>query len=68
MRATIETLPLAEAQAAREVVDSVLVGPTSVEQLDQAFDGLAKPLDRELVKKMDEIQRDFAGTDTVYAR
>jgi aryl-alcohol dehydrogenase-like predicted oxidoreductase len=54
--------------AAREVVDSVLVGPTSVEQLDQAFDGLAKPLDRELVKKMDEIQRDFAGTDTVYAR
>ena len=53
---------------AREVVDSVLVGPTSVAQLDQAIDGLAKPVGKEIVKKMDEIARGFNGTDAVYAR
>lgn len=53
---------------AREVVDSVLVGPTSVAQLDQAIDALGKPVSGEIVKKMDEIQRSFNGTDAVYAR
>jgi aryl-alcohol dehydrogenase-like predicted oxidoreductase len=52
----------------RPVVDTVLVGPTSVEQLDQAIDGLAAPLPKELVKQMDDIHRGFQGTDAVYAR
>lgn len=53
---------------ARSVVDSVLVGPTSVAQLDQAIDGVSRPLSTDLVKKVDDIQRGFAGTDAVYAR
>lgn len=52
----------------RPVVDTVLVGPTSVEQLDQAIDGLLKPLAADIVKKMDETHREFQGTDAVYAR
>lgn len=54
--------------AARPVVDSVLIGPTSVAQLDDALDGLARDLPPEIVKRMDDIHRDFQGTDAVYAR
>ena len=46
----------------------MVVRPTSVTQLDQAIDALAKPVDASIVEKTDEIQRGFAGMDTVYAR
>lgn len=54
--------------AARPSVDSVLVGPASVEQLDFALDALAVPLEAAALTRIDEIARDLAGTDASYAR
>ena len=54
--------------AARPGVDSILLGPASVEQLDAAIDAVAKPLPREVIAKADELYRAFQGTDAVYAR
>jgi aryl-alcohol dehydrogenase-like predicted oxidoreductase len=49
-------------------VDSVLLGPATVAQLDVGIAGCDHPLDPELGKKIDELYRDFAGTDATYAR
>src|SRR3954468_5962132 len=54
--------------AARPGVDSILLGPASVEQLDVAIDAVAKPLPKDVVAKADELYRAFQGTDAVYAR
>lgn len=54
--------------AGREGVDSILAGPGSVEHLDAAFDGCAKTLTAELRKKVDQVYREFVGTDVSYAR
>jgi aryl-alcohol dehydrogenase-like predicted oxidoreductase len=54
--------------AARPGVDSILLGPASVEQLDAAIDAVAKPLPQEVIDKADAIWRSFQGTDAVYAR
>jgi aryl-alcohol dehydrogenase-like predicted oxidoreductase len=54
--------------AARPGVDSILLGPGSVEQLDAAIDALAKPLPKEIIDRADQLHRAFQGTDASYAR
>lgn len=54
--------------AARPGVDSILLGPASVGQLDAAIDAVARPLPKEVVDKADELYRAFQGTDAAYAR
>jgi aryl-alcohol dehydrogenase-like predicted oxidoreductase len=54
--------------ASRPGVDSILLGPGSVEQLDAAVDALQKTLPKEVIDKADQLYRDFHGTDATYAR
>jgi aryl-alcohol dehydrogenase-like predicted oxidoreductase len=54
--------------ASRPGVDSILLGPASVAQLDAAIDAVAKPLPKEVAEKADQLYRDFHGTDATYAR
>jgi len=54
--------------AARPGVDSILLGPASVDQLDAAIDAVAKPLPKEVIDRADELYRSFQGTDASYAR
>jgi aryl-alcohol dehydrogenase-like predicted oxidoreductase len=54
--------------ASRSSVDSILVGAGTVAQLDQAIDASEKTLERDVMKKVDELSRTFAGTDATYAR
>ena len=54
--------------ASRPDVDSILVGPATVAQLDDAFDAVARPLSTETVARIDELARQWNGTDTSYAR
>jgi aryl-alcohol dehydrogenase-like predicted oxidoreductase len=54
--------------ASRPGVDSILVGPASVEQLDAAIDAVEKPLAKDVIAKADEMYKDFQGTDASYAR
>ena len=49
-------------------VDSVLLGPATVEQLDAGIDACARPLPQELGARIDELHRAYLGTDAVYAR
>src|SRR2546422_618381 len=45
--------------AARPGVDSILLGPASVEQLDAAIEAVARPLAKEVVDRADELHRAF---------
>ncbi len=54
--------------AGRAGVDSVLVGPADVEQLDAAIDGCAGELSLETGAKLDDVFVTFQGTDAKYAR
>jgi aryl-alcohol dehydrogenase-like predicted oxidoreductase len=54
--------------ASRPGVDSILLGPGSVEQLDAAIDAVGKPLPTEVIEKADQLYREFHGTDATYAR
>ncbi len=54
--------------ASRPGVDSILLGPASVEQLDAAIDAVAKPLPKDVIDRADELYRAFQGTDATYAR
>jgi aryl-alcohol dehydrogenase-like predicted oxidoreductase len=54
--------------AARPGVDSILLGPATVGQLDAAIDAVARPLPKEVIDRADELYRAFQGTDAVYAR
>ncbi len=54
--------------AGRPGVDSVLVGPGTVEHLDAALDACAKRLPPEVVTRADEVHREWLGTDATYAR
>jgi aryl-alcohol dehydrogenase-like predicted oxidoreductase len=54
--------------AATDFVDSILVGPASVEHLDAALDALQKPLPPELLTEIDAIHAAFQGTNAKYAR
>jgi aryl-alcohol dehydrogenase-like predicted oxidoreductase len=54
--------------ASRPGVDSILVGPASVEQLDAAIDAVARTLSSEALARIDELSREWSGTDTYYVR
>jgi aryl-alcohol dehydrogenase-like predicted oxidoreductase len=54
--------------AGRAGVDSVLVGPGSVEHLEVAISASGRTLDDATRARIDEIHRAWSGTDTSYAR
>jgi aryl-alcohol dehydrogenase-like predicted oxidoreductase len=54
--------------AARPGVDSILLGPASVEQLNAALDAVATTLPQEVIDRADELYLAFQGTDATYAR
>ena len=49
-------------------VDSILVGPGSVEHLDAALDAVSKPVSPELREAARALHEAFTGTDASYAR
>jgi aryl-alcohol dehydrogenase-like predicted oxidoreductase len=52
----------------RPGVDSVIVGPGTVEHLDAALDAQSRILDAETCEAVDTVYREFQGTDARYAR
>jgi len=67
--AGIDRVALAYGFAAQQPgVDSILLGPADVAQLDAGVDGCTQRLDASVLKKIDEIYRDYLGTDASYAR
>jgi aryl-alcohol dehydrogenase-like predicted oxidoreductase len=54
--------------ASRPDVDSILVGPASVEQLDQAIAAVSLPISSEARARIDDLGREWSGTDTAYVR
>jgi aryl-alcohol dehydrogenase-like predicted oxidoreductase len=54
--------------AARPGVDSILVGPASVEQLDDAVEAVGRTLSSGALARIDELTREWNGTDTSYVR
>jgi aryl-alcohol dehydrogenase-like predicted oxidoreductase len=54
--------------ARREVVDSILVGPASIEHLDAALDGCRKAISPAASERIDAIHRAYLGTDAHYVR
>ncbi|HEY1692060.1 MAG TPA: aldo/keto reductase [Polyangiaceae bacterium] len=54
--------------ASRPEVDSILVGPATVQQLDDAFDALEKAPSADALARIDELSRTWSGTDTNYVR
>lgn len=54
--------------AGRAVVDSILVGPGSIEHLDAAIEGIGKVLPKDVCARIDAIHRTFKGTDASYVR
>jgi aryl-alcohol dehydrogenase-like predicted oxidoreductase len=54
--------------AGRRGVDSILIGPATVEHLDAALDGCEKRLPGAAVSAVDALYRAFQGTDARYAR
>jgi aryl-alcohol dehydrogenase-like predicted oxidoreductase len=54
--------------AMRPAVDSILVGPASIEHLDAAIEGVGHTLSAELRQAIDRTHRDYLGTDASYAR
>ena len=49
-------------------VDSILVGPASIEHLDAAIDAVTKPVSAEARRNMYRIDKDLVGTVASYAR
>ena len=54
--------------ASRPEVDSILLGPASVEQLDAGIDGCARELPAGVAARIDAIHSAYLGTDACYAR
>ncbi|MFO0725707.1 MAG: aldo/keto reductase [Myxococcota bacterium] len=54
--------------AARPEVDAIVLGPATVEQLDQALDALEQPLDPGLLRAVGQLSAAFRGSDGSYAR
>jgi aryl-alcohol dehydrogenase-like predicted oxidoreductase len=54
--------------AARPGIDSILVGPADVTQLDAAIEACGHSLSKSAMMRLDEIHYAFAGTDAKYAR
>ena len=67
--AGIDLVTLAHAWVAgREGVDAILLGPGSVEHLDAGIDACNVALAPETRQRIDDLCRDWAGTDVTYAR
>ena len=54
--------------ASRPEVDSILVGPATVSQLDEAADAAGKTLSPDALRRLGELSREWSGTDTHYVR
>ena len=54
--------------AAQPGVDSILVGPASVQQLDDAIEAMHAAMSRGALTRVDELAREWSGTDTSYVR
>jgi aryl-alcohol dehydrogenase-like predicted oxidoreductase len=54
--------------ASRGDVDSILVGPATVAQLDAALDAVGRTLSSAALARIDESAREWLGTDTNYVR
>jgi aryl-alcohol dehydrogenase-like predicted oxidoreductase len=54
--------------AQKPEVDSILLGPATVEHLDQAIDALDRTVSPEALQKIEVLYRAFQGTETSYAR
>jgi aryl-alcohol dehydrogenase-like predicted oxidoreductase len=54
--------------ASRPDVDALLVGPATVEQLDRAIDAVQRNLGASALARLDELAREWSGTDTHYVR
>lgn len=54
--------------AAQSRVDSIVIGPGSVEHLDQALDAVEVQLDPDTLRRLDEMFLRQQGTDARYAR
>jgi aryl-alcohol dehydrogenase-like predicted oxidoreductase len=54
--------------AGRDHVDSILVGPASLEHLDAALDGCQKAISPAALERIDAIHRAYLGTDASYVR
>jgi aryl-alcohol dehydrogenase-like predicted oxidoreductase len=54
--------------ASRPGVDSILVGPATVAQLDDAIDAVGRALSADALARIDELWRGWTGTDTSYVR
>jgi aryl-alcohol dehydrogenase-like predicted oxidoreductase len=54
--------------ASRPDVDSILVGPATVAQLDDALDAVGRTLSADALARIDELWRVWNGTDTSYVR
>jgi aryl-alcohol dehydrogenase-like predicted oxidoreductase len=54
--------------AARADVDSILVGPATVEHLDAAVAAISRSLPQDVLARIDDLHRAWTGTDTNYVR
>jgi aryl-alcohol dehydrogenase-like predicted oxidoreductase len=54
--------------AAQPHVDSILVGPATVEHLDAALDACTRTLAPEVRAQVDAVHRSYLGTDASYVR
>lgn len=54
--------------AGQSGVDSILVGPGSIEHLDAAIDAVEKSVSAEARRLIDATNKEFLGTDASYAR
>ncbi len=54
--------------ASRPGVDSILVGPVTVEHIDAAIEACDKRVSPEALAKIDELDRTWRGTDAHYVR
>jgi aryl-alcohol dehydrogenase-like predicted oxidoreductase len=54
--------------ASRADVDSILVGPATVQHLDDAIDAVSRTLSKEAQARIEELGQVWSGTDTNYAR
>jgi len=54
--------------AQRKGIDSILVGPGTVEHLDAAIDACQKKLEEGTLRAIDEAHYEITGTDATYAR
>jgi aryl-alcohol dehydrogenase-like predicted oxidoreductase len=54
--------------ASRPGTDSILLGPGTIEHLDDAIDALEVAPSRESLQRADDLYRAFQGTETSYAR